>query len=58
MIEVLGNDQGVEGIVVKNKIDGYSKKIEMDGVFIAIGHKPNTKIFEGTTRYERWIYYY
>ena len=47
LIEVLGNDQGVEGIVVKNKIDGYSKKIEMDGVFIAIGHKPNTRIFEG-----------
>ena len=47
LIEVLGNDQGVEGIVVKNKIDGNSKKIEMDGVFIAIGHKPNTRIFEG-----------
>ena len=36
-----------KGIVVKNNLDGYSKKIEMDGVFIAIGHKPNTKIFEG-----------
>ena len=47
VIEVLGNDQGVEGIVVRNKLDGNSKEIEMDGVFVAIGHKPNTKIFKG-----------
>ena len=43
LIEVLGNDQGVEGIVVKNKLDGNSKKFEMDGVFIAIGTNPTRR---------------
>ena len=43
--EVIGNDMGVTGI----KIDNKGKFIEKDvmGVFIAIGHKPNTEIFEG-----------
>ncbi len=47
LVEVKGDDRGVEGIIVKNKINGNLKKIKMDGVFIAIGHKPNTRIFEG-----------
>ena len=47
LVEVKGDDRGVEGIIVKNKIKGNLKKIKMDGVFIAIGHKPNTRIFEG-----------
>jgi len=43
--EVLGNDMGVTGI----KVDNKGKLVEKDvmGVFIAIGHKPNTEIFEG-----------
>ena len=43
--EVIGNDMGVTGI----KIDNKGKFIEKNvmGVFIAIGHKPNTEIFEG-----------
>jgi len=45
--EVLGDDMGVTGMRVKNVVDGYSQDIEVHGVFIAIGHTPNTSIFEG-----------
>jgi thioredoxin reductase (NADPH) len=45
--EILGDDSGVTGVRIKNKLDGSSKDIEVMGVFIAIGHKPNTAIFEG-----------
>ena len=43
--EVLGDDMGVTGIRVKNKHDESTKEIELAGVFIAIGHSPNTGIF-------------
>lgn len=42
--EVLGDDSGVTGMRLKNN-DGSTKDIELMGVFIAIGHKPNTGIF-------------
>jgi len=45
--EVLGDDSGVTGLRIKNAQDGSTKEIEVMGVFIAIGHKPNTDIFEG-----------
>lgn len=45
--EVLGDDMGVTGMRIKNVKDGSTKEIELKGVFIAIGHKPNTDIFEG-----------
>ena len=45
--EVLGDKMGVTGINVKDKNTGEMRKIDVDGVFIAIGHSPNTKIFEG-----------
>ncbi len=45
--EVLGDDSGVTGMRIKNVKDGSTKEIELQGVFIAIGHKPNTSIFEG-----------
>ena len=44
--EVLGDNSGVTGMRIKNN-DGTTKDIELMGVFIAIGHKPNTAIFEG-----------
>jgi thioredoxin reductase (NADPH) len=44
--EVLGDASGVTGIRIKNK-DGNTKEIKLMGVFVAIGHKPNTSIFEG-----------
>ncbi len=45
--EVLGDQNGVTGIRIKNVKDGSSKDVELMGVFIAIGHLPNTGIFEG-----------
>ena len=45
--EVLGDDSGVTGMRVKNNQTGETKEIALKGVFIAIGHKPNTDIFEG-----------
>lgn len=45
--EVLGDDAGVTGMRVKNVQNGETREIELKGVFIAIGHSPNTQIFEG-----------
>ncbi len=45
--EVLGDDSGVTGLRVKNVADGSTQDVPVMGVFIAIGHKPNTDIFEG-----------
>lgn len=45
--EVLGDDMGVTGVRIKNTKDGSTKDIDVHGVFIAIGHTPNTSIFEG-----------
>jgi thioredoxin reductase (NADPH) len=45
--EVLGDNTGVTGMRIKNVNDGSTKNIALQGVFIAIGHKPNTDIFEG-----------
>ena len=44
--EVLGDDSGVTGVRLKFS-DGHSEDIAVKGVFIAIGHKPNTDIFKG-----------
>jgi thioredoxin reductase (NADPH) len=44
--EVLGDNMGVTGLRLKNN-DGSTKDIDVHGVFIAIGHTPNTSIFEG-----------
>jgi thioredoxin reductase (NADPH) len=45
--EVLGDDSGVTGLRIKNTQDGSTKEIDVHGVFVAIGHKPNTSLFEG-----------
>jgi len=45
--EVLGNDNGVTGMRIKNTQNGDTKNIDLKGVFIAIGHLPNTQIFDG-----------
>lgn len=45
--EVLGNDGGVTGIRIKSTLDGSTQDIALQGCFIAIGHAPNTGIFEG-----------
>ena len=45
--EVLGDNSGVTGMRIKNTQDNSTKDLELHGVFIAIGHKPNTDIFQG-----------
>ncbi|MGD2137597.1 MAG: thioredoxin-disulfide reductase [Gammaproteobacteria bacterium] len=45
--EVLGDDSGVTGIRLRNVKDDSTTEIELPGVFVAIGHRPNTAIFEG-----------
>ena len=45
--EVLGDDMGVNGLRIRNALDNTTKDIDVHGVFIAIGHTPNTGIFEG-----------
>ena len=45
--EVLGDDSGVTGVRVKNVHSGTTRDVDVFGVFIAIGHKPNTDIFAG-----------
>jgi len=50
--EVLGDDTGVTGIRLKDSKTNHSEEISVKGVFIAIGHKPNTEIFEGQLKME------
>ncbi|MDR3898531.1 MAG: thioredoxin-disulfide reductase [Duodenibacillus sp.] len=45
--EVLGDDKGVTGLSLLNTDGVTREKLDVDGVFIAIGHSPNTKVFEG-----------
>ena len=47
LAEVVGDDAGVTGIQIANSETDEKKLIELAGVFIAIGHKPNTDIFDG-----------
>ena len=44
--EVLGDNSGVTGMRIKSTRDSATKDLELHGVFIAIGHKPNTDIFQ------------
>lgn len=43
--EVLGDQSGVTGVRLRSTEDGSTKELELAGVFIAIGHKPNTELF-------------
>ncbi len=45
--EVLGDDSGVTGMRIKSTQNDDTKELHLKGVFIAIGHKPNTQIFDG-----------
>ena len=50
--EVLGDDAGVTGVRLKSTKDDSTKDVDVHGVFIAIGHAPNTGIFEGQLEME------
>ncbi|HFQ9477181.1 thioredoxin-disulfide reductase [Pseudomonas aeruginosa] len=45
--DVLGDASGVTGVRLKSTIDGSTSELSLAGVFIAIGHKPNTDLFQG-----------
>jgi thioredoxin reductase (NADPH) len=45
--EVQGNDQGVSGVRVASTRDGRERDLEVTGLFVAIGHTPNTELFQG-----------
>jgi thioredoxin reductase (NADPH) len=50
--EVLGDASGVTGIRVKSTMDGSTEDIVLQGCFIAIGHSPNTELFQGQLQLE------
>jgi thioredoxin reductase (NADPH) len=50
--EVLGDKTGVTGMRIKNVNDGSTKDVPLQGIFIAIGHKPNTDLFQGQLELE------
>ncbi len=50
--EVLGDKSGVTGMRIRNVNNGETRDLSLQGVFIAIGHKPNTDIFEGQLEME------
>ncbi len=47
LVEVLGDDKGVTGMRIRNKKSDDETEITLSGVFISIGHQPNTGLFEG-----------
>jgi thioredoxin reductase (NADPH) len=51
--EILGDDSGVTGVRIKHVQTGALKELQVSGVFIAIGHTPNTAIFEGQLELDR-----
>jgi thioredoxin reductase (NADPH) len=50
--EVLGDKNGVSGIRIKNAQSGATRDVPVQGLFVAIGHTPNTQIFEGQLEME------
>lgn len=51
--EVLGDDKGVNGIKIKSTLNDDVRQLDLQGVFIAIGHRPNTDIFAGQLDMDR-----
>jgi thioredoxin reductase (NADPH) len=45
--QILGNDSGVHGLQIRSTVNGALRELEATGVFIAIGHTPNTALFDG-----------
>lgn len=45
--QVLGDENGVTGVEIESKLDSSRTKLDLSGVFIAIGHTPNTGVFNG-----------
>lgn len=47
VIEVLGNDKNMNALTLKDLTNGQTEKLNVEGLFLAIGHKPNTDLFKG-----------
>jgi len=47
VVEVLGNEQGVNGVRARSTVDGKTSDLAVTGLFIAVGHTPNTELFQG-----------
>lgn len=45
--EIVGDEGGVTGVKIKSTVSESIKDLQVDGVFIAVGHQPNTKVFTG-----------
>ena len=48
-----GSPPVVDGVRLRNLRDGSETRLEIDGVFVAIGHTPTTKVFEGQVALDR-----
>lgn len=47
VVEVLGNDKNMNALTLKDLTNGQTEKLNVEGLFLAIGHKPNTDLFKG-----------
>jgi thioredoxin reductase (NADPH) len=47
VVEVLGNEQGVNGVRARSTVDSKTHELAVTGLFIAVGHTPNTELFQG-----------
>ena len=54
--EVLGDNMGVTGVRLENVKTGEKEDVKLDGLFIAIGHAPNTEIFQGQLELKQRLY--
>ena len=52
-VEELLFDKKIEGVKIKNVLSGEAEEISLDGLFISIGRKPETKLFEGQTELDK-----
>ena len=50
--EVLGDEMGVTGMRIKSRESGATEELDLEGIFVAIGHSPNTGIFDGQLEME------
>ena len=53
---MVGNEKGVTGMCLKNVLNNETKHYDVNGIFIAIGHKPNSDIFLGQLDMDQWLY--
>ena len=55
-VEVVGDNKVVTGLMVEDVTTGQSRRLDVDGVFVAIGHTPNTEVFKGQLNLDEAAY--